>query len=298
MKGFLKEFLRYLLVEKQYSLNTVKAYEKDILSFLKYIKDFSIKHPREINALHLRYYQVYLKKIGYEPTTIARKLSSLRSFLKYMYKNRIIEKNIANYLSYPKVPKKIPSVPVEEELNTFIENIKEEDFLSLRNKTLVELIYGAGLRVSEISHLTLDRINMDLRIIRVLGKGNKERMVPFGKKAKEILERYLKIRHEVLSKLNKDTPYLFLNLRGERLTDRGIRYIIKKMGIKQGLPYLHPHTLRHAFATHLLNAGADLRSIQEMLGHSSLATTEIYTKVNYEHLLKVYMKAHPRAKEK
>ncbi len=298
MSKELKAFLKFLSTERQYSSNTVKSYERDLKNFLNFLKDLKIENLEAIEVIHLRYYQLYLKKNNCEPTTIARKLSSLRSFFKFLYKNQLIKQNLANYLTNPKIPKKIPSIPTEEEINNFIEEIKEKDFLSLRDRALLELIYGSGLRVGEVSNLTLDQINMDLKIIRVLGKGKKERVVPFGKKAYEALGKYLVVRERLLSNLKKDNPFVFLNFRGEKLTDRGIRYIIKKLGQKKGISYLHPHTLRHAFATHLLNAGADLRSIQKMLGHSSLITTEIYTKVNYEHLLKIYMKAHPRAKEK
>ena len=159
----------------------------------------------------------------------------------------------------------------------------------------MELLYGCGLRVSEISNLTLDQINFSLRLVRVKGKGKKERIVPFGKKTEEALKKYLEKRNEKLKKLGKASVYLFINDKGEKLGDRGIRYIIKNIGIKKQLFSLHPHSLRHAFATHLLNAGADLRSIQTFLGHSKLSTTEIYTKIGYEHLLKVYLSSHPRA---
>ena len=208
-----------------------------------------------------------------------------------------IRKNLSEFLSNPKVPKKIPFVPGEEEINTAIEQEKNEDFLSLRNRAIFEIAYGCGLRVSEIANLNLKNLDLDLRILKIKGKGGKERIVPIGKKGAEVLKKYLIKRNEYLAKLKKTSEYLFLNFRGEKISDRGIGLLVKKWGIKHGIPYLHPHTLRHAFATHLLNAGADLRNIQEMLGHSSLATTEIYTKVNYEYLLKVYLKAHPRAKE-
>ena len=198
-------------------------------------------------------------------------------------------------LTAPKIEKRLPYVPSEEELNAMIEEVRGEDFLGARDRALLELIYGCGLRVSEASNLTLSQIDLHLRVLRVRGKGGKERLVPFGKKAAEALEEYLQKREEKLRELGKDSPYLFLNARGERLGERGIRYLIKKLGLESGLLSLHPHALRHAFATHLLNAGADLRSIQELLGHANLSTTEIYTKVSYEYLLKVYLSSHPRA---
>ena len=299
IETFLEDFLSYLSFEKNYSVNTIKGYRKDLEEFLKFLETQKIESLDSLKPFHLRYYLLFLKREKREPTTIARKLSSIRSFLKYLLKQKKVKKNLVNYLSNPKISKKLPLVPTEEEINNFIDNLDKgrNKFLDLRDRVLLEIAYGCGLRVSEIANLTLDQINFGLQIIRIVGKGKKERIVPFGKKALKALKDYLEIRDFLLSKLNKKTNYVFLNLRGEKLTERGIRYIIKERGKKQGLFYLHPHTLRHAFATHLLNAGVDLRSIQEMLGHSSLTTTEVYTKVNYEYLLKIYLKAHPRAKE-
>jgi len=299
IKNLLEDFLNYLSFEKNYSVNTIRGYRKDLEEFLKFLEAQKIESLESLEPFHLRYYLLFLKREKREPTTIARKLSSIRSFFKYLLKQKKVKKNLVNYLSNPKILKKLPLVPIEEEINNFIDNLEERrnEFLYLRDRALLEIAYGCGLRVSEIANLTLDQINFGLQIIRIVGKGKKERIVPFGKKAFKALKDYLEIRDFLLSKLNKETNYVFLNLRGERLTERGIRYVIKERGKKQGLFYLHPHTLRHAFATHLLNAGVDLRSIQEMLGHSSLTTTEVYTKVNYEYLLKTYLKAHPRAKE-
>lgn len=299
IEDYLRDFLNYLSFEKNYSSNTIRGYKKDLIEFLKFLENQKIESLESLKPFHFRYYILFLKKRKKEATTIARKLSSIRSFLKYLLKHKKIKKNLINCLSSPKISKKLPLVPTEEEINNFIDYLKEEKnrFLYFRDKALLEIAYGCGLRVSEIANLTLEQINLGLQLIRVIGKGGKERIVPFGKKALKALKDYLEVRNVLLSQLNKDNPYVFLNLRGEKLTDRGIRYIVKERGKKQGLFYLHPHTLRHAFATHLLNAGVDLRSIQEMLGHSSLTTTEVYTKVNYEYLLKTYLKAHPRAKE-
>ncbi|PMP97537.1 MAG: tyrosine recombinase XerC [Thermodesulfobacterium geofontis] len=298
IEKFLKDFLNYLSIEKNYSLNTIKSYKRDLEDFLNFLETQKISSLDSLEPFNIRFYLFSLKRERKSATTIARKLSSIRSFLKYLLKEKKIKKNLFIYFSNPKTSKKIPLVPTEEELNNFIDNLEGEDrFLNIRDRALLEIAYGCGLRVSEIANLTIDQINFGLQIIRVLGKGKKERIVPFGKKAMKALKEYLKIREEFLLKLKKKSPYVFLNFKGEKLSERGIRYIIKKWGKKWGLFYLHPHILRHAFATHLLNAGVDLRSIQEMLGHSSITTTEVYTKVNYEYLLKTYLKAHPRAKE-
>lgn len=298
IEKFLEDFLNYLSIEKNYSTNTIKSYKRDLEDFINFLESQKISSLESLEPFHIRLYLFSLKREKKSATTIARKLSSIRSFLKYLIKQRKIKKSLFGYLSNPKISKKIPLVPTEEELNNFIDSLEGENrFLSIRDKALLEVAYGCGLRVSEIANLTIDQINFGLQIIKVLGKGKKERIVPFGKKALKALKEYLKIREELLLKLKKKSPYVFLNFKGEKLSERGIRYIVKKWGEKKGLSYLHPHILRHAFATHLLNAGVDLRSIQEMLGHSSLTTTEVYTKVNYEYLLKTYLKAHPRAKE-
>jgi len=298
IEKYLKDFLDYLTFEKNYSPNTIRSYRKDLESFLEFLKNQKIASLESLEPFHIRLYLLSLKREKKEATTISRKLSSIRSFLKYLLKQKKIKRSLFSYLSNPKISKKLPLVPTEEEINSFIDSLEgDEDFLNIRDRALLEIAYGCGLRVSEIASLTIEQINFGLQIIKVLGKGKKERIVPFGKKALKALREYLKIRESLLLKLKKESPYVFLNFKGERLTERGIRYIIKKKGEKKGLTYLHPHVLRHAFATHLLNAGVDLRSIQEMLGHSSLTTTEIYTKVNYEYLLKIYLQAHPRAKE-
>ncbi len=298
LKKELNEFIKFLTYEKAYSFHTIRSYKKDLEDFLNFLNSFKITDLEEIQSLHLKSYLYLLKRQGNSAITISRKLSSLRSFLKFLLKNGKIKKNLIVNLVNPKTPKKLPYVPTEEEVNLFIDKINGEDFINLRDRALLEIIYGCGLRVSEVVNLTLDQINLEINILKICGKGKKERIVPFGKKAKDAINRYLKVREERLKQLKKTTFYVFINFKGERLTERGIYYIVKKRALEGKLPGLHPHTLRHSFATHLLNAGADLRSIQEFLGHKSLTTTEIYTRVNYEYLLNTYLKAHPRAREK
>lgn len=297
MNRWLEEFLKYLEVEKNYSPQTLKAYKKDLEDFLNHYQALNIKDFKHLQPFHLRLYLANLKKTKKAPTTIARKVSALRSFFRFLSKKEVIPKNLILYLLTPRVLKRFPRVPTEEELNQMIEQVKENSFLGLRNRTILELGYGCGLRVGELTNLTLNQLNLQLRFLRVIGKGNKERMIPFGKKAQQLLERYLREREKVLLNLGKNHEFVFINSKGDKLTDRGVRYILKTLGKSYGIEYLHPHTLRHSFATHLLNSGADLRAIQELLGHASLLTTEIYTKVSYEHLLKVYLKSHPRAKK-
>jgi len=291
----LKEFLNYLEAEKRVSFHTLKAYKHDLEEFLNFLSSLGIENPADVNEVHLKTFFYNLKEKGLCAKSLARKLSAIKSFYKFLLKRKGVTSEAVFLLEAPKIEKKLPYVPSEEELNSMIEEVTGKDFLGARDRALLELIYGCGLRVSEASNLTLEQIDSKLRIIRVKGKGDKERLVPFGQKALEALEEYLPKREQKLKELGKESPYVFLNAKGERLGERGIRYIIKRLGLKSGLFSLHPHALRHAFATHLLNAGADLRSIQELLGHANLSTTEIYTKVGYEYLLKVYLSSHPRA---
>lgn len=294
----IEDFLKYIQNEKGYSLHTLKAYQRDLKEFLLFIqKDYPEFNLSQFNSQLIKKFIFEIKNQGKASATIARKIGSLRSFLKFLLKKNKIEGSLYFKLPFPKREKRIPNVPTEEEINLFIEKIKEKDFLTLRDKTILEIFYSSGLRVSELSNLTLDQILLPSRFIKVLGKGKKARIVPFGDKAYLVLKKYLRYREILLNKLQKSNKFVFLNFRGEKLSERGIRYILRKRGLEGNFPHLHPHLLRHSFATHLLNAGADLRSIQEMLGHSSLATTEKYTQIHYEFLLKNYLKAHPKAKK-
>ncbi len=288
MKEYVEDFLSYLKKQKGYSLETIRAYRVDLEEFFS----FSAK----LTPSSIRGFILNLKKKGLKSTTILRKVSTIKSFLKFLAKKGISVDPRVLAISYGGVKRNIPSVPTEEELSTLFSYKSEEDFLSLRNSALFELLYATGVRVSEACGLKLSQINLELRMIRVVGKGGKERLVPFGGKAYSALKKYLEAREELLKRLDKQTDFVFLNSRGKPLTARGVRYLLKKAAQALNRRF-HPHLLRHAFATHLLNAGCDLRSIQAMLGHSSLATTERYISVSYEHLLKTYLKAHPRARE-
>jgi integrase/recombinase XerC len=289
MKEYIEEFLSYLEKQKGYSPETIRAYRVDLEEFFSFCDS-------EVNALTIRSFILNLKRKGLKPTTILRKVSTLKSFFKFLAKKGLPIDPRVLALSYGGVKRNIPSVPTEEELSALFSHKNEEDFFSLRDKALFEFLYATGVRVSEACCLKLSQINFDLRMIRVFGKGGKERLIPFGSKAYFALKKYLQAREELLKRLGKKTDFVFINSKGKPLSARGVRYLLKKASRVLN-KRIHPHLLRHAFATHLLNAGCDLRSIQEMLGHSSLATTEQYISVSYEHLLKVYLKAHPRAKE-
>lgn len=296
MRQLLLSYKDFLLYEKGYLKNTYKAYTKEVEEFLNYLIEISkIERIEQLTPDLLKDYIFWLKTKNNKPSTIARKISSVRSFLNFLKKKGYIDANFSLFFEKPKVVRRLPAVPTEEEINSLIDSLDEKGFLNLRNKLIFELGYGCGLRVEELANLKVDQINLEIDIIRVIGKGNKERIVPFGKSLKSLLIKYLRIRKETLARFSKNHEFLLINFRGEKITDRGIRYLVKKIGKERGIEWLHPHSLRHAFATHLLNAGADLRSIQEMLGHVSITTTEIYTRLDYEHLLKIYLKAHPRA---
>ncbi len=293
MEKLLEKFLNYLATEKNYSKHTLRAYKKDIQNFFDFLKKEDI-YLEEVDSKKLSLYTYYLKKNGLNEKSIGRKLSAIKSFFKFLNHKNILKKTL--FITYPKVKKRLPYVPSEEQINTLIEEIEGEDYFSIRNRMIFELGYGSGLRVSEMSNLKIEDLDANEGFLRVKGKGNKERIVFFSRAFREKLPEYLEKRENFLKGLNKDSKFFFLNNRGERLSDRGIRYILEKVTKEKGV-YLHPHTLRHAFATHLLNAGCDLRSIQKLLGHSSLATTEIYTSLSYEKLLEVYLKSHPLAKK-
>lgn len=292
----IENFLCHLKNEKQYSHHTLRAYERDLKDFLFFIqKNFPIFSLSQLNFQLVKEFLYEINTEDKSSSTIIRKVSALRSFFKFLIKRNKIKDSLYLKIQLPKREKSLPNVPTEEEVNLFIESLEEKNFLTLRNKALIEIFYSSGLRVSEVANLTLEQINFFSKFIKVLGKGKKQRIVPFGEKAFLILKKYLEARENLLKRLKKDNPFVFLNFKGERLTERGIRFLLKKEGLRKNLPNLHPHLLRHSFATHLLNSGADLRSIQELLGHSSISTTERYTQINYEFLLKNYLKAHPRA---
>ena len=241
----------------------------------------------------LRKYLSFLHRKN-RKSSIARKLSTLRSFFKYLVREQILSANPAKPVSTPKVEKLLPSTLTVDEAFRLVESPSRDKRMSeteLRDRAILELLYSSGIRVSELVGLNPDRVDLDLGIIKVMGKGRKERIVPIGTKAIEALKSYAKIRGRM-----EDTSPLFLNLRGGRLTDRSVVRLVKKYGRQSGIfRKISPHSLRHTFATHLLDAGADLREIQEMLGHASLSTTQRYTHLTVGKLMEVYDKAHPRS---
>lgn len=290
-----QEFLNWLQNEKGSSAHTIRAYQEDLTQFGEYLKAQGI--PLEQLEYHdLRYYMASLQqKQQLKKTTLSRKTSTLKSFCKFLHREGLLEHNPADLLSIPKKEKRLPTVINEVDMTAFLDDfLAGEEPLQLRNKAIFELLYSSGLRVSELVQLDVENVQKQKGILRILGKGSKERIVPVGEQAQSAITYYLEHGRPLLVK--EEAQALFLNRQGTRLTTRGVEYILEQY-VKQGaLKYkVTPHAFRHSFATHLLDNGADLRVIQELLGHESLSTTQIYTEVSASHLQQIYRKAHPRA---
>jgi integrase/recombinase XerC len=288
----LEKYLDHIKNIKKFSPNTIKAYRQDIEQFLNYFREknlpFEKKYIRDfISTIFIR---------TRNKTTIARKIYALRSYFTYLNEIGIIEKNPMAGVRIPKLDKKLPQILTEKEMLNFLDSLPEENYLQLRNKAMFEFLYATGLRLSEMANLKISNINFDERLVRVLGKGKKERIVPFTEQAKEMLLKYIKASH---MRFQKSEEFVFLNARGEKISERSIERILKSVfkTLMQSTKRVYPHLFRHSFATHLLQRGANLRLIQELLGHSNLSTTEKYTTLNYLDLLKIYQKFHPRGKE-
>ncbi len=289
----IKKYIIYLKKERNYSKLTVKNYAEDLNKFKVYLDDNNLNYLT-LNKDNIRNYLKYLDSLKLKNTTISRILSSLRSFYSYLVMQNKIEINPFKLIRNPKKESKLPIFLSYEEFIELLNKIKEDNELSIRNKLILEMLYATGLRVSELTNIKLDDINYSDKSIRVLGKGNKERIVYFGDYAKKVLEEYLNTNRNELLK-GKTSKYLFINKNGDRLTFRGVEYLIDEISKFTSLKYkISPHVLRHTFATHLLQDGADLRSVQTLLGHSSLSTTQIYTHVTSEYLREVYNKSFPR----
>ena len=289
LSELISEFLRYLLIDKGYSNNTIESYKRDLEKFLEFNKD---KNINRISNDDLKSYIKYLKEENLNEKSIARNVSSLKSFYKFLIIEKYITHNPSDALFLPKVKKSLPNTLTEDEVLKLL-NIELTDNFSYRNKAMLELMYATGLRVSELINLKLQDIDLSQDIIRTFGKGSKERVIPIGDYAKEYLEKYIyEYRGSMLKR--ESCEYLFLNNHGKQMTRQGFFKIIKKIAKEKGInKELSPHTLRHSFASHLLKYGADLRTIQELLGHSDISTTQIYTHITNEELKKNYQDFHP-----
>jgi integrase/recombinase XerC len=332
----IEHYLAYLKSVRNSSPHTISNYGKDLAQFVAYLSPPDVRPPKLTAITHhvIREFVGYLHDQGLQKTSIARKLASLRSFFKYCVREGMLKESPARLVPTPKLPKRIPSVLSAEEMNAFLNQLAPaaghitggetamavtrtakreagsadliaEGLLLRRDRALLEMLYAAGLRVSELTGLNLADIDRRERILRVRGKGNKERIVPYGTKAQEALEKYWPLREELLLQsagtrarpgAAPHTTAVFLNYAGRRLTQRSVGRIVKKYVRLINVNWdLHPHSLRHAFATHLLADGADLRAIQELLGHQSLSTTQKYTHASIRQLMDIYDKSHPHA---
>jgi integrase/recombinase XerC len=320
----LQKFLRYLEYARNASPNTISNYKKDIEQFLEYLvpPGEKILPLAQVDHRMIREFVSDLHDRRLKKSSIARKLSALRTFFKFCVRERMLKQNPAKLVATPKLPKRVPTVPTAEEMNGFLDSLPDLDrkrqssgkpastpqarelgeFRLRRDRAILELLYAAGIRVSELTGLNLPDVDRAQKMLRVLGKGRKERIVPYGSKAQTALEAYWPLRSSVLDRLagsgaqGGNPEAVFISHKGRRLSPREIRFVLTAYAkAADSNLHLHPHALRHAFATHLLADGADLRAIQELLGHVSLSTTQRYTHATINQLMTVYDKAHPRA---
>lgn len=300
MQQALAEFLRYLGVEKNASAFTVKSYREDLTQAVQFFRDklgASDPKPTQLNARLFRAYLAWLHEQGYAKSTVARRVSAVRSWCRFLCRNGLLDSNPAEALRGPRQDKKLPHFLSVAQIGQLLVAPPGEEPAGLRDRAILETLYSAGLRVSELTGLNIDDLDLDSGMVTVRGKGKRERLALLGKESQEAIARWLAVRGTMAPpKKMKAQPAVFLNQRGSRLTSRSVGRLLEKYLAQAGLdPRTSPHTLRHSFATHLLDRGADIRSVQELLGHRNLATTQIYTHVTTQRLRDSYHKAHPRA---
>ena len=288
----IKEYLVFVSQVKNLSENTSKSYERDLKKLDSFLKDLNISNYSQINVETCSAWIGSLYSQNNNPRSIQRHLSSAKGFFRFLKKNNLIDSSPFDLVTSPKSSSNLPEVLSPEDVEQLL-NFKPTNMIEIRDMAIVELMYSSGLRVSETVNININDFEENKSFLRVLGKGAKTRLVPMGRFAINAINDWLKER----DKIQSNTDALFLNAKGARLTVRSIQLRLKKMAVKQGLPPIHPHMLRHSFATHMLESSGDLRTIQELLGHSSLSTTQIYTKLDYQHLAKIYDQSHPRAKK-
>lgn len=294
MNDIQKAFLYMLKVERNFSDHTLKSYRDDIVQF----NDFLYQESLDLNDFEYkdaRNYLSFLYSKNLKRTTVSRKISTLRTFYEYWMTQDESVVNPFVQLVHPKKEQYLPQFFYEEEMEALFKTVETDSKKGMRDKVILELLYATGIRVSELVHIKTQDLDMKLPGVKVLGKGNKERFIPFGEFCKQSVERYLK---EFKPLKHVDHDYLIVNMQGQPITERGVRYVLNDV-VKRtsGVTNIHPHKLRHTFATHLLNQGADLRTVQSLLGHVNLSTTGKYTHVSNQQLRKVYLNAHPRAKK-
>lgn len=297
-KKNLEDFRAYIVVEKNFSQHTAKAYCTDIQAFLIWLGETSCC---DTNFAKIREYLHFLQKFNYKKTTVARKIASIRTFYKYLFREKKIELNPAENIISPKRPRSLPKFLTTEEVEDILNNINIDTPAGYRNRTILELLWASGMRISELSGLNFGNLNLENNEITVFGKGSKERIILITDKAKDYLQKYIDFARPMVAKgytlepISDNTP-VFINKTGYRLQTRMIRNVINDIVEKIELPkHVTPHMFRHSFATHLIENGADLRVVQELLGHASISNTQIYTHISMQHMKDVYNEAHPRA---
>ncbi|MGX7419290.1 tyrosine recombinase XerC [Carnobacterium gallinarum] len=290
-------FLQYLIVERHYSELTKKAYDEDIADFSEFLVETGDASFLKVELPDVRIYLGRLNEKQFSRNTISRKISSLRAFYQFLLKNEVMADNPFSYVNLKKKALRLPRFFYEKEMDALFAAVKGDEPLDIRNEALLEVLYGTGIRVTECRNIQIQDIDFELGVLLVHGKGNKERYVPFGHYAAVAMQNYLKLSRQVLmDKYHKNHDYLFINHYGAQITATGIEYVLNQVIKKSSLTSeINPHMLRHTFATHLLNNGADMRTVQELLGHASLSSTQIYAHVTKEHLQKDYRAFHPRA---
>lgn len=295
-----KQYLHYVSVEKGLSLNTQQSYERDLTQLASYLNQHfqHIDQWKQISKQHITSYLLHLRQLDKSSATISRIVVSIRGFFQFLTLERLIEKNPVQHLESPKMEKRLPKSIEVEEINRLMEAPDTRKLAGKRDKAMLEVLYASGMRVSELLDLDVDSVNTGMGFVRCIGKGSKERIIPLGKMSIEYLNHYIEVARPQLLKNKQDERALFVNQRGGRMTRQGFWKIIKKYGQRVGITAeLTPHVLRHSFATHLLENGADLRAVQEMLGHADISTTQIYTHVTKSKMKETYDRTHPRAKK-
>lgn len=296
----LAEFLIHVKIERDLAENSIKSYQRDIQTYIEFLEEQGINNWNKIDRYDIILFLQQLKEQGKSDNSIIRMTSSLRQYHQFIRQEKITENDPMQYVQTPKKAEVLPKVLSLSEVERLLETPDVETFIGLRDRAILEVMYASGLRISELVHLRLDELHLTMGFIQTVGKGNKERIIPIGDEAKNWLNEYLEdCRPVFASKAVEDSPYVFLNTRGRGLTRQGVwknlKQIVQKAGIKQNVT---PHMLRHSFATHLLENGADLRIVQELLGHSDISTTQIYTHITKARMKNVYKQYHPRAIKK
>lgn len=297
MREIILKFIDELRYEKNYSEFTINGYLNDLDLFLEFISENNIKKYSDIEYSDIRLFINYLYELKYTNKTMSRYISSLRSFFKYLKTNNLIKNNPMLLISNPKLDKKLPKYLNYDDIEKLLNAYDNNNYLGLRNSLILEMLYSTGIRVSEIINIKISDISLTEKTIKIMGKGSKERIVYFGSRCYELLKLYLKNSYNKLNINNID--YLLLSKTGKKISDREVRKIVDDAALIANIDMkISPHVLRHTFATHMLNEGADLRSVQELLGHENLSTTQIYTHLTNERIRRAYLSAHPRARKK